>query len=227
MCVNYTPSRKDLFEEKFGAAAPDADWKNEIWQDYPAPIIRHDARGQRQAVLASYSMLPKARLPPGVKRFSTMNARAETLAQLRSYSQAWRAGQLCLVPMQHFFEPSYESGRAERWQIGLKDASDFAVAGLYKEWREQDQLSYSFTQITINADQHPLMQRFHKLGEEKRSLVILPAQSYDAWLACKDPQLAGGFLQLYPAELMHSQAALKAPGSALESVASDQTSFIF
>ncbi|AZP13302.1 SOS response-associated peptidase [Undibacterium parvum] len=227
MCVNYTPSRKDLFEEKFGAAAPDAEWKNEIWQDYPAPIIRHDACGQRQAVLASYSMLPKARLAPGVKRFSTMNARAETLAQLRSYSQAWRGGQLCLVPMQHFFEPSYESGRAERWQIGLKDASDFAVAGLYKEWREQDQLSYSFTQITINADQHPLMQRFHKLGEEKRSLVILPDQNYDAWLACKDPQLASGFLQLYPAELMHSQPALKAPGSALESVASDQTSFIF
>jgi putative SOS response-associated peptidase YedK len=38
--------------------------------------------------------------------------------------------------MQHFFEPCYESGKAERWKIGLKDEADFAVAGIYQEWDE-------------------------------------------------------------------------------------------
>lgn len=207
MCVNYTPTRKELLPEKFNAVLnSDLDWKTEVWQDYPAPILLHDAHGERQALVANYGMIPKSKLAPGVKRLSTMNARAETLGQLRSYAKPWHASQLCLVPMQNFFEPNYESGQAERWKISLLDQSDFAVAGLYQIWPEADQQdSYSFTQITVNADQHPLLRRFHKPGEEKRSLVILPKNAYDDWLACRDPDKARNLLQLYPAELMAAQ----------------------
>jgi len=113
-----------------------------------------------------------------------------------------------------FFEPCYETGKAERWKIGLNQsqdqAPDFAVAGLYKEWEEANGgTSYSFTQITINADHHPLMKRFHKPGDEKRSLVIVHKNDYDDWLSCKNPELARSFLQLYPAELMHAEAVTK------------------
>lgn len=210
MCVNYTPTRKELLPEKFNAVLKsDLDWKTEVWQDYPAPILLHDDHGERQALLANYGMIPKAKLPPGVKRFSTMNARAETLGQLRSYAKHWRDGQLCLVPMQNFFEPNYESGKAERWKISLRDDADFAVAGLYKTWLEEDQsLSYSFTQITVNADQHVLLRRLHKPGDEKRSLVILHQDDYDDWLSCRDPERARAYMQLYPAELMLAQPAL-------------------
>lgn len=211
MCVNYTPTRKELLSEKFAVSIdPAAEWKSECWQDYPAPIIRQGKNGDREALLAAYSMIPKTKLPPGVKRFSTMNARAETIGQLRSYSKQWREGNLCLVPVQNFFEPNYESGHAERWKIGMKDGSDFAVAGLYKRWEEPEGgESYSFTQITINSDEHPLMRRFHKPGDEKRSLVILPADAYDDWLGCKDTERARSFLTLYSAELMVASAALK------------------
>lgn len=214
MCVNYTPTRKELLSEKFDAPLKsDLDWKTEVWQDYPAPIVLHDAHGERQALVANYGMIPKSKLPPGVKRFSTMNARAETLGQLRSYAKPWRDGQLCLVPMQNFFEPNYESGKAERWKIALIGESDFAVAGLYKSWPQADQApSYSFTQITVNADQHPLLRRFHKPGDEKRSLVILHKDDYDDWLACRDPERARAYLQLYPAERMTAQPALKEHG---------------
>ncbi|MES2047339.1 MAG: SOS response-associated peptidase family protein [Pseudomonadota bacterium] len=207
MCVNYTPSRKELIGEKFDARLnPDLEWKSETWQDYAAPIILHDKNRQRQALVGIYSMVPKAKMPPGVKRFSTMNARAETIHQLRSYAKPWREGLRCLVPMQDFFEPNYESGKAERWRIGLRDESDFAVAGLYQIWPEENGVSYSFTQLTINADQHPLMRRFHKPGEEKRSLVILHKNDYDAWLSCGSPAQAQAFLQLYPAESMRAEA---------------------
>ena len=211
MCVNYTPTRKEQLTQFGVISAHLDDYKPETWQDYVAPIIRHN-NGEREAVLAAYSMVPKSKMPTGVKRFSTMNARAETIGQLRTYAKPWREGKLCLVPMQDFFEPCYESGKAERWRIGLVDETDFAVAGLFQDWLEPDgQRSFSFTQITINADEHPLMRRFHPFGEEKRSLVVVHRSDYDDWLGCKNSERARSFLQLYPAERMRAEKALKQP----------------
>ncbi|MCH8622238.1 SOS response-associated peptidase family protein [Undibacterium sp. TS12] len=208
MCINFAPTRKEQLKHFQAMKEPDKPWDEEVWQDYEAPIICHDRQGNRQALLGKYSMVPRDKMPPGVKRFSTMNARAETLGALRSYAPSWQTGKLCLVPMQHFFEPNYESGQAERWRIGLHEQPDFAVAGLYKEWPEADgSVSYSFTQITINADDHPLMKRFHKPGEEKRSLVILAREDFDDWLSCRDPEFARAFLQPFPPEQMFAEAA--------------------
>lgn len=212
MCVNYTPTRKELIAEKFEATLnTDLDWKAETWQDYSAPFIIHNQNHRREVLVGAYSMIPKAKIPPGVKRFSTMNARAETIDQLRSYAKPWREGKRCLVPMQDFFEPCYESGKAERWRIGLLNESDFAVAGLYTIWPDENNVAYSFTQLTINADQHPLMRQFHKSGDEKRSLVILHKNDYDAWLSCSSPTLARSFLQLYPANFMRAEVIAKSP----------------
>ncbi|MGZ3237099.1 MAG: SOS response-associated peptidase family protein [Burkholderiaceae bacterium] len=113
-----------------------------------------------------------------------MNARVETVGEKRSYSKAWRTGQTCLVPAQCVFEPHYdESGKHERWRIEMADHSLFAVAGLWREWKEPDgTLSIAFTRLTVNADNHPFMKQFHKPRDEKRSLVIVRPDEYDAWL---------------------------------------------
>ena len=213
MCVNYTPSRKDQMVEKFfaidrtGNNTANNEWEPEAWQDYAAPFITHDALRRRQALRGNYGFIPKSKLPKG-KRFSTMNARAETIGELTSYARAWRAGQRCLIPLQNFFEPNYESGASVRWQIGVNASADFAVAGLYRTWEEEDgQQSFSFTQITINADEHPLISRFQQPGDEKRGLVIIPEQDYDDWLDCSNPEMARAFLQLYPADAMWAKAA--------------------
>jgi putative SOS response-associated peptidase YedK len=205
MCVNFRPPDPAMLEQVMGVLIDLHDaWKMETWKDYLAPIVRTDAQGQRVGDLASYGMVPRRHIPPGVKVFDTMNARAETLGQLRSYSQAWRHGQLCLVPMVAFYEPSYESGKAERWGIGMPGGTLFAVAGLWRQWQQDDGPALSFTQITINADEHALMRRFHKPGDEKRSLVIVPPEEWDAWLNCRDPELARSFLRHFPHEEMCS-----------------------
>jgi len=54
------------------------------------------------------------------------------------------------------------------------------------------------------------MRQFHKWEDEKRSLVVVPAESYDDWIHCKNPERARSFLTLYPAELMSESAAPKA-----------------
>ncbi|AMP15919.1 SOS response-associated peptidase [Collimonas pratensis] len=210
MCTNYNAPSRDRLPPIFKAMMPnDLDWPNEIYNDYDAPIIRHGADGN-EVILASYAMVPKRHIPPGVKKFSTMNARAETLGQKLSFAKYWRATQLCLIPMESFYEPSYETGSAVRWSIGLADQASFAVAGLWRAWYEPDgTTAHSFTQITVNADEHPLMKRFHKPGDEKRSLVIVPSSEYVEWLECQDPERARSYLQLYPAELMTARAAPK------------------
>ena len=37
--------------------------------------------------------------------------------------------------------------------------------------------------LTINADEHLLMRNFHRPGDEKRMVVILPEERYVDWLA--------------------------------------------
>ena len=200
MCVNYTPSRRDQLESRFQVNTDDLpDWKPEVWQDYQAPIIKPDQNGQRSVVLANFGLIARSEFTGGRKPYSTMNARAETIAQLPSFAPHWQRRQLCLVPMQYFCEPDYESGRPQRWKISATSGNDFAVAGLYRSRRTADgQLLHSFTQITVNAGQHPLMSRFHPPQDEKRSLVVIAEPDYDSWLHCTDMQLASRMLRLPP-----------------------------
>ena len=66
-------------------------------------------------------------------------------------------------------------------------------------------MTFSYTMLTINADQHPFMRQFHKPDDEKRSVVILHEQDYDGWLQAS---AAGSrnFLYLYPADNLVAEA---------------------
>jgi hypothetical protein len=37
--------------------------------------------------------------------------------------------------------------------------------------------------LTVNADEHPVMNQFHKPGDEKRTPVIVAPDLHDAWLS--------------------------------------------
>ena len=83
-------------------------------------------------------------------------------------------------------------------------------------WQEEGgAVSHAFTQLTVNADDHRLMNRFHKPGSEKRSLVIVPRDDYDSWLTCRDPEEARSFMRLFPAEKMESAPAPKQKKAAM------------
>jgi putative SOS response-associated peptidase YedK len=58
------------------------------------------------------------------------------------------------------------------------------IAGLWDTWKKPDgSWLMSYTMLTINADEHPLMRDFHKPADEKRMVVILPESSYEGWLS--------------------------------------------
>jgi putative SOS response-associated peptidase YedK len=67
--------------------------------------------------------------------------------------------------------------------------------------------------LTVGSAQHRLMQRFHKPGDEKRSVVIVPRAQWDDWLACRDPEVARSFLRLLPDDAMQAEPAPKVQGA--------------
>jgi len=206
MCTSYEPNPHERFDAYRAFEAPAFDYKREICKDYVAPIFRRGDNGWRTDP-ASFGLVPRKRIPQGVRSFDTMNARVESVGEKRSFSGAWNRRQLCLIPCVSFFEPNYESGKAVRWRIGTGSGQPFAIAGLWRSWDEPEGApSLSFTMLTINADEHPLMKRFHKPGDEKRSVVIIRPDDYEDWLSCRNTDEARSFLHLYPAQDMHAEA---------------------
>jgi len=62
-------------------------------------------------------------------------------------------GQRCIVPMDAFFEPNWETGKHIRGKFSLHDGAPIAVAGLWERWRGKgDQEIISYTLLTVNAD---------------------------------------------------------------------------
>ena len=191
MCVNYRPATPAQLQNFFKVASyaqaddPQAasigfQYPEESFPGYAAPMILG-----AEAIKACFGLIPFWAKDSKLSR-STYNARTETVAEKPSFRQAWRRSQFCLVPMQSFFEPNYESGAAIRWRIARVDGEPFAVAGLWDRWLAPNkEVVHSFTMLTLNADQHPLMKRFHKPGDEKRTLAILEQGDWQRWQEAK------------------------------------------
>ena len=76
------------------------------------------------------------------------------------------------------------------------------IAGIWSTWHNPSgEIINSFTMLTINADDHPLMENFHRPKDEKRMVVILPPKYFDEWLST-GPEQSARFLIPYPAKLL-------------------------
>lgn len=187
MCTNYRPTARDLLAERLGGLAPTFDYVAETFPGYAAPALRGraDASGGMalECMKACFGLIPYWSKDTKIARM-TYNARSETAHEKPSFRQAWSRRQWCLVPMECFYEPNYESGRAVRWRIERRDAAPFLVAGLWDRWiaPSNGEVVVSFSMLTINADAHPLMRQFHRPGEEKRSLVAIDEERAEQWL---------------------------------------------
>ena len=111
--------------------------------------------------------------------------------------------------MDAFYEPNYETGKPVRWRIERQDQKPFGIAAIYDAWKNPaGQWIPSFSLITVNADQHPVMGRFHAAGDEKRSIVVIEPDSYGDWLRATTEHAVTYFAPV-PAELFPTSAAPK------------------
>ncbi|WP_175425867.1 hypothetical protein [Trinickia violacea] len=87
MCTNYAATRRRVFEKYYGVEPPADEWRDDVYKDYGAPILRRGEEGDRRADLATFGMVPRKHIPVGVKVFDTMNARSETVGEKRRTKQ--------------------------------------------------------------------------------------------------------------------------------------------
>lgn len=203
MCTNYQPM-SSVNAHQLALSAP----LFEIVEDaYPAslcPLMIAD-NGSYAWRQAMFGLVPEWADDLSFSKY-TYNARTETVATKPSFKAAWAKRQFALVPMQSFYEPCYESGKAVRFKIARHDQQIFTVAAIWDVWSDHLTTVWSFSMLTMNADRHPLMKRFHRPKDEKRSLVIVPPEHRLDWLHA-DHRTARSLIQELPIDEFYAEAA--------------------
>ena len=184
MCVQYlTTANADWVKTTFDLELPKTQ-ACDVFPTYPGPIILRSHQTNRSAIgMARFGLLPSWAKEENFGRH-TYNARAETVDEKPSYRAAWKNRHYALALADQFYEPCYETGKAVRTGIKQVNGEPMAIASIWDTWTEPDtgELIVSFSMLTINANDHPVMQRLHKPEEEKRTVVPLRPELFNAWL---------------------------------------------
>ena len=193
MCTNFSPTRNTNWVSRaFGVDLP-TEFPSECYPGYLAPLVlRGPQSGQIACGLAEFGLIPHWAKDDRIARH-TYNARAETASVKPSFRGAWRERHFGLLLVDDFFEPSYETGRPVRWRIGLASGEPFGIACLWERWQQPDtgERRVSFSMLTVNADEHPVMRRFHPADDEKRTPVIIAPTLHERWLSATPEEAAG------------------------------------
>lgn len=220
MCSHYTALKKAEQMEKFFRTRGGIPPKSDMWPKYQGVFVRRppewesgdEAVPEREAVAGRWglvSAMTKADALVKAEKLSTFNARSESAAKSFTFGNAWSRAQHCIIPAEAAFEPDWRSGKAVPTQFTRADGAPLGIAGLWDRYRNAaGEWQDSYTMLTINADQHPLFKNYHRPGDEKRMVVILPDGAYDDWLTATAEQTRD-FLQPYPAEKLVAEAPTK------------------
>ena len=117
-----------------------------------------------------------------------INAKAETVARLPSFSDAFHKRR-CLVPADGFYEWQKNGKQKQPFFIGMKDGRGFALAGI---WQDD-----AFAILTTEPNE--LVAPIHN-----RMPVILDPADYDRWLDPETPRDQLPVLGPYRADQMQA-----------------------
>lgn len=208
MCSHYQGLKEaQRYERSFGVQPPQEPGKYDLWPGYMGSFIRRHAHAdvgdeavpRFEALNGLFGLVPHWATDAKITK-STYNARSETVAEKPSFRDAWKRGQHCIIPADAIFEPDWRSGKAIATRIERSDGEPMGIAGLWSAWKApKGEMVHSYTMLTINADGHELMMRFHKPTDEKRMVVVLPRDRYASWLNAK-PMESMDFMRHFPAE---------------------------
>ena len=212
MCSHYQGIKeRERYIRYFGVEPPGDLGKVDLWPGYVGAFIRRhphvdvgdEAVPQREALTGLFGLVPHWSQDTKIAKH-TFNARSETVATKPSFREAWKRSQHCIIPAEAFFEPDWRSGKAVPTRIARADGEPLGIAGLWSTWKSpKGEVIHSYTMLTINADEHPLMKLFHKPTDEKRMVVILQPERYQDWLEVS-AEHSKEFMRAYPAESLQA-----------------------
>ena len=197
-------------QQHFGSALPTGRAEPDLWPGSIGGFIRLPPKAAPQAGTASealsgvFGMIPpwSGALPA---MHATHNARAETAGQRDSFREAWHKAQHCIIPAEAIFEAYLRGFKSIPIRISLANGQPMGIAGLWSCHESSTGPVYSYTMLSINADNHALMCRLREPLYEKRMVVILPPEHYQDWLQAP-AQDSMDFMQPYPVQGLHAIA---------------------
>jgi len=178
-------------EDRFDLSGSDLPEQMEM-EFYPRAIVPTISRNSPNKLVNRYWSL----IPPYIKevkelKFSTFNAKTETLREKNTYKQSWNEAKRCIFPATYFIEwkkimDGDKVVAKVPYMIKVKGRPIFGIAGLYENEHETE----SATIITTTPNKE--MSEIHH-----RSPVILSIEQEDLWLD-KDTDLNIAFEMLEP-----------------------------
>jgi putative SOS response-associated peptidase YedK len=160
------------------------------------PVVRW-LDGQFEGTMMRWGLVPYfARgVPP---KYSTINARLESVEIAPAYRGPWKRRQRCVLPAGGFYEWHLsESGVRQPFYIELADQDVFGFAGLWDRSQGPDGIIESCALLTMPANS--LLREIHNV--DQRMPAILRAEDHAAWLQGNEAQARAALIE-YPPETM-------------------------
>jgi putative SOS response-associated peptidase YedK len=176
MCGRYATTKSNadlsqLFEAVDVAEPLRASWN--VAPTDPVPLVRMSEEHESRVLdTARWGLVPHwaKDLKAGARM---INARAETVTELRSFAPSF-AKRRCLVPADGWFEWVRDGKQKQAFYMTPADGSPLVFAGLWSAWGPESVLTCSvITTAALGG-----LKRVHD-----RMPLILPADRWDDWLA--------------------------------------------
>lgn len=151
--------------------------------------IRLNEAGEREAIDLRWGLIPRWAKDEKIA-YSTINARAETVASKPAFRDAFKRRR-CLIAADGWYEWQELAPKVKQpYRFTLDPEAPFAFAGLWERWERPEKVVESCTIIVTEGNE--LTKRIHD-----RIPVLLDPADFDAWL---DGSAGVELLRPYPAE---------------------------
>jgi putative SOS response-associated peptidase YedK len=199
MCGRYVSPDEASIEREFNLVR--SEWtfppSYNVAPTQNVPVIR-SIDGKPHGSLMRWGLIPffARGVPP---KYSTINARVETVQTAASYRGPWARGQRCLVVAKGFYEWQVQAdGKKVPYYIHINDQPIFAFAGLWDSCKiDRGECIESVAHITVPANS--VVSEIH--NTQHRMPAILEKADREAWLT-GTPEQAWETLTPYPDDLM-------------------------
>ena len=173
------------------------------------PVVRLNRdSGLREIALMRWGLIPYWSKDAKIG-YSTINAKAETVATAPAFRDAFRRRR-CLVPADAFYEwQKLDPKHKQPFAIALASREPYGFAGLWERWKDPTTHQWLETFTIITTDPNAVVAPLHN-----RMPVILARKDYARWLdksAPEQPPL--DLLRPFPAEQMTAWKVDKAVGN--------------
>ena len=144
-------------------------------------LSNHPKTGERSLDLLRWGLIPyRCTDPKGGRK--PINAKAETVARLPTFREAYRMRR-CILPVDGFYEWQATKHGKQPYAIAMNDRSSFGTAGLWENWKDPVTGEWVRTFAILTTPANDLVARIHD-----RMPAILKPADYERWLSLEpDP----------------------------------------